>query len=39
MASGKLQKCYEDAHDEPIYCLKCLDENKIVTGDFLNFVL
>lgn len=31
--TGKLKKCYEDAHDEPVYRLLCLDENKIVTGE------
>ncbi|KAG6454023.1 hypothetical protein O3G_MSEX008482 [Manduca sexta] len=31
--TGKLKKCYEDAHDEPVYCLRTLDNNKIVTGD------
>lgn len=30
--TGKLVKCYEGAHDEPVYSLKCLDDNKIVTG-------
>ncbi|GBP40343.1 WD repeat-containing protein 55 homolog [Eumeta japonica] len=30
--TGKLKKCYENAHDEPVYCLHCLDDNKIVTG-------
>ncbi|KAI5641517.1 hypothetical protein NE865_06274 [Phthorimaea operculella] len=31
--TGKLKKCYEKAHEEPVYCLKSLDNNKIVTGD------
>ncbi|XP_049865977.1 WD repeat-containing protein 55 homolog isoform X2 [Pectinophora gossypiella] len=31
--TGKLKKCIEDAHEEPVYSLKCLDDNKIVTGD------
>ncbi|CAH1644965.1 unnamed protein product [Spodoptera littoralis] len=29
----KLKRCYENAHDEPIYRLVNLDNNKIVTGD------
>lgn len=31
--TGKLKKCYENAHDEPVYRLLCLDQNKIVTGE------
>lgn len=31
--TGKLKMCYEKAHDEPVYRLYCLDNNKIVTGD------
>ncbi|KAJ8729474.1 hypothetical protein PYW08_001055 [Mythimna loreyi] len=31
--SGKLKKCYENAHDEPVYRLLNLDQDKIVTGD------
>lgn len=31
--TGKLKKCYEDAHEEPVYRLLCLDQNKIVTGE------
>lgn len=30
--SGKLKRCYENAHDEPVYSLKCLDSTKFVTG-------
>lgn len=30
--TGKLVRYYEKAHDEPIYSLKDLDDNKIVTG-------
>lgn len=29
----KLKQCIENAHEEPIYKLLSLDENKIVTGD------
>ncbi|XP_052756896.1 WD repeat-containing protein 55 homolog [Galleria mellonella] len=31
--TGKLKQCYENAHEEPVYSLKCLDNGKIVTGD------
>uniref|UniRef100_A0A2A4K3F4 WD repeat-containing protein 55 homolog n=1 Tax=Heliothis virescens TaxID=7102 RepID=A0A2A4K3F4_HELVI len=31
--SGKLKRCYENAHDEPVYRLLNLDRDKIVTGD------
>ncbi|KAJ0181806.1 hypothetical protein K1T71_002528 [Dendrolimus kikuchii] len=31
--TGKLKICYENAHEEPVYRLFCLDNNKIVTGD------
>ncbi|CAH0726686.1 unnamed protein product, partial [Brenthis ino] len=31
--TGKLKRCMENAHDEPIYRLLSLDQNKIVTGD------
>lgn len=30
--TGKLRQCYENAHDDPVYCLRPLDDNKIVTG-------
>lgn len=28
----KLKRCYENAHEEPVYRLLNLDSNKIVTG-------
>ncbi|XP_072936508.1 WD repeat-containing protein 55 homolog [Epargyreus clarus] len=31
--TGKLKQCYNDAHEEPVYTLVSLDDNKIVTGD------
>lgn len=31
--TAKLKRCYEDAHEEPVYRLITLDENKIATGD------
>ncbi|KAG5898965.1 hypothetical protein JTB14_004684 [Gonioctena quinquepunctata] len=31
--SGKLSRFYEEAHDEPIYCLTVIDENLFSTGD------
>ncbi|CAK1549860.1 unnamed protein product [Leptosia nina] len=31
--TGKLRQCYENAHEEPVYKLLPLDNNKIVTGD------
>lgn len=31
--TGKLKKCYENAHDEPVYRLLNLGNNKIVTGE------
>ncbi|KAI8427791.1 hypothetical protein MSG28_002197 [Choristoneura fumiferana] len=31
--TGKLKNCIENAHEEPVYKLLCLDTNKIVTGD------
>ncbi|CAG4944885.1 unnamed protein product [Colias eurytheme] len=31
--TGKLKQCFENAHDEPVYKLLSLDNNKIVTGD------
>ncbi|CAG9784463.1 unnamed protein product [Diatraea saccharalis] len=31
--TGKLRKCYENAHDDPVYSLLCLNNEKIVTGD------
>lgn len=33
--SGKLKKCYESAHDEPVYRLLNLDRDKIVTGKLI----
>lgn len=32
--TGKLKNCIENAHEEPVYKLLCLDTNKIVTGIF-----
>lgn len=37
--SGKLKRCYEAAHDEPVYSLKYLDNNKFVTGKVLLLLL
>ncbi|KAL0894735.1 hypothetical protein ABMA27_013269 [Loxostege sticticalis] len=31
--TGKLKKCYESAHDDPVYSMTCLGGEKIVTGD------
>ncbi|KOB76648.1 WD-repeat protein [Operophtera brumata] len=31
--TGKLKQCFESAHEEPVYRLLCLNNNKIVTGD------
>ncbi|XP_021205571.1 WD repeat-containing protein 55 homolog isoform X1 [Bombyx mori] len=31
--TGKLKRCYENAHQDPVYRLLCLENNKIVTGD------
>ncbi|RVE47761.1 hypothetical protein evm_007516 [Chilo suppressalis] len=31
--TGKLKKCYDNAHQEPVYSLLSLDNDKIVTGD------
>ncbi|XP_053602445.1 WD repeat-containing protein 55 homolog [Plodia interpunctella] len=31
--TGKLKQCYENAHDDPVYKLLCLDSSKFVTGD------
>ncbi|XP_013133768.1 PREDICTED: WD repeat-containing protein 55 homolog [Papilio polytes] len=31
--TGKLKCCYENAHEEPVYKLLCLGNNKFVTGD------
>lgn len=36
--TGKLKNCIENAHEEPVYKLLCLDTNKIVTGIFF-FIL
>ncbi|XP_013200488.1 WD repeat-containing protein 55 homolog [Amyelois transitella] len=33
VGTGKLKQCYENAHDEPVYKLLCLDNSKFVTGD------
>lgn len=30
--TGKFKNCYEGAHDEPVYSMLCLDNNKIITG-------
>lgn len=30
--TGKLKRCYENAHQDPVYRLLCLENNKIVTG-------
>lgn len=30
--TGKLKQCYDNAHDEPVYKLICLNNDKIVTG-------
>lgn len=37
--SGKLKRCYENAHEEPVYRLVNLDNNKIVTGIALTFFM
>ncbi|OWR44900.1 putative WD-repeat protein [Danaus plexippus plexippus] len=31
--TGQLKQCIENAHEEPVYKLRTLDENKIVSGD------
>lgn len=33
MTTGNLTSSYDKAHEDPIYCLKSLDKDKIVTGD------
>lgn len=35
--TGKLKNCIENAHEEPVYKLLCLDTNKIVTGIFFSY--
>lgn len=35
--TGKLKNCIENAHEEPVYKLLCLDTNKIVTGIFFLY--
>lgn len=37
MESGKLKGCYENAHEEPIYCLTIINENNFVTGIFHRY--
>lgn len=32
--TGKLKYCIESAHEEPVYRLLCLNNNKIVTGKY-----
>lgn len=36
--TGKLKVFYENAHEEPVYRLYCLDNNKIVTGKYIYIV-
>lgn len=33
MDTGKLKGLYENAHDDPIYCLRVISENLIATGN------
>lgn len=33
--TGKLKCCYENAHEEPVYKLLCLGNNKFVTGKLM----
>lgn len=33
--TGKLKHCIESAHEEPVYRLLYLNDNKIVTGTFI----
>lgn len=35
MDTGKLKGLYENAHDDPIYCLRVISENLIATGNIL----
>lgn len=37
MESGKLKRCYDNAHEEPIYRLIILNENNFATGIFDKF--
>lgn len=33
VATGKMSRFYDEAHEEPIYCIKAINENLFATGD------